>query len=31
MPVARTYWAEAFGMVTDKYGVKWIVNRDAPR
>jgi PhnB protein len=26
MPLAKTYWAEAFGMVTDKFGVKWMVN-----
>lgn len=26
MPLERTYWAEAFGMVTDKFGVKWMVN-----
>lgn len=26
MPLQKTYWAEAFGMVTDKFGVKWMVN-----
>ena len=26
MPMTKTYWAEAFGMVTDKFGVKWMVN-----
>lgn len=31
MPLAKTYWAEAFGMVTDKFGVKWMVNCDAPK
>jgi PhnB protein len=31
MPLEKTYWAEAFGMVTDKFGVKWMVNCDAPR
>ena len=31
MPLEKTYWAEAFGMVTDKYGVKWMVNCDAPK
>ena len=30
MPLGKTYWAEAFGMVTDKFGVKWMVNCDAP-
>ncbi len=31
MPLQKTYWAEAFGMVTDKFGVRWMVNCDAPR
>jgi PhnB protein len=31
MPLGKTYWAEAFGMVTDKFGVKWMVNCDAPK
>lgn len=31
MPLEKTFWAEAFGMVTDKFGVKWIVNCDAPK
>jgi len=31
MPLAKTYWAEAFGMVTDKFGVKWMINCDAPK
>ena len=31
MPLRRTYWAEAFGMVTDKFGVKWIVNCEASK
>ena len=26
MPLAKTYWAEAFGLLTDKFGVKWMVN-----
>jgi PhnB protein len=30
MPLEKTYWAEAFGMVTDQFGVKWMVNCDAP-
>ena len=29
MPLQQTYWAEAFGMVTDKFGVKWMVNCEA--
>jgi PhnB protein len=31
IPLEKTYWAEAFGMVTDKFGVKWMVNCDAPK
>ncbi len=31
MPLQKTYWAEAFGMVTDKFGVKWMVNCEAPK
>jgi PhnB protein len=31
MPLAKTYWAEAFGMVTDKFGIKWMINCDAPK
>lgn len=26
MPYAETFWAAKFGMVEDKYGVKWMVN-----
>jgi len=29
MPLEKTYWAEAFGMVIDKFGVKWMVNCEA--
>ena len=29
MPLGKTFWAEAFGMVTDKFGVKWMVNCEA--
>lgn len=29
MPLQKTYWAEAFGMVTDKFGVRWMINSDA--
>ena len=31
MPLEKTYWAEAFGMVTDKFGVKWMINCEAPK
>ncbi|OUM00177.1 VOC family protein [Variovorax sp. JS1663] len=26
MPMAETFWAEQFGMVTDRYGVPWGIN-----
>lgn len=26
MPLEKTYWAQAFGMVVDQFGVKWMVN-----
>ena len=31
MPFEKTFWAEAFGMVTDQFGIKWMVNCDAPK
>ena len=31
MPLDKTFWAEAFGMVTDRFGIKWMVNCDAPK
>jgi PhnB protein len=30
MPLEKTFWAEAFGMVTDKFGVKWMINCESP-
>jgi PhnB protein len=26
MPMQETFWAERFGMLTDKYGVSWMFN-----
>jgi PhnB protein len=26
MPLAKQFWGDTFGMVTDKYGVDWMVN-----
>ena len=26
MPLEKTFWAELFGMVTDKFGIQWLVN-----
>ncbi|MFN7923734.1 MAG: glyoxalase/bleomycin resistance/extradiol dioxygenase family protein [Bryobacteraceae bacterium] len=31
MPLERTYWAEAFGMVIDKFGIKWMINCESPK
>lgn len=29
MPFAKTFWAEGFGMLTDRFGVPWMVNCQA--
>jgi PhnB protein len=26
MPLTKTFWSPRFGMVTDKFGVMWMVN-----
>ena len=31
MALEKTFWAEAFGMLVDKFGIKWMVNCDAPK
>lgn len=28
MPLEKTFWASLFGMVTDKFGIQWMVNVD---
>ncbi|MDO3383627.1 VOC family protein [Gilvimarinus algae] len=28
MPLEKTFWAERFGLFTDKFGIKWMVNCD---
>ena len=30
MPIAETFWAKRFGMLTDKFGVPWMVNCEKP-
>jgi len=30
MPMQQTFWAERFGMLTDKFGVNWMFNCDKP-
>jgi PhnB protein len=27
----ETFWAERFGMLTDKFGINWMFNVDKPR
>jgi PhnB protein len=31
MPFAETFWAAGFGMLTDRFGVAWMVNCEKPR
>ncbi len=31
MPLQKTFWAERFGMLTDKFGVPWMVSAGEPR
>lgn len=26
LPLEKTFWAERFGMVTDKFGIPWLIN-----
>ena len=28
MPLEKTFWAERFGMLTDRFGLSWMVNCD---
>ena len=30
MPLAKQFWGDTFGMLTDKFGVHWMVNIAAP-
>jgi PhnB protein len=30
MPYGKTFWVEAFGMVTDRFGTPWLVNGGKP-
>ena len=30
MPLTRTFWTSSFGMLTDKFGVPWMLNVVAP-
>lgn len=31
MPIDRTFWAERFGMLVDRFGVPWIINCEGDR
>ena len=31
MPMQETFWAERFGMLTDKFGINWMFNVDKPQ
>jgi PhnB protein len=31
MPLDKTFWGAYFGMFTDKFGIKWMVNYDYPK
>jgi PhnB protein len=31
MPLQKTFWAAAFAMFTDKFGINWMVNYDHPQ
>ena len=28
VPLAKTFWAERFGMVVDRFGIPWLINCD---
>jgi PhnB protein len=30
MPIAETFWAKRFGMLTDQFGTPWMVNCEKP-
>ena len=30
MPMQQTFWAERFGMLTDRFGINWMFNCDKP-
>ncbi|MEO5765205.1 MAG: VOC family protein [Casimicrobiaceae bacterium] len=31
MPLQKTFWAESFGMLVDKFGTPWMIGCDAPK
>src|SRR5947207_344904 len=30
MPLEKTFWAERFGMVVDRFGIPWLINCEGP-
>jgi PhnB protein len=30
MPLQETFWADRFGMLTDRYGIRWMLNLGKP-
>lgn len=30
MPMTSTFWAQRFGMLTDQFGIAWIINCETP-
>jgi PhnB protein len=30
MPIGETFWAVRFGMLTDRFGVPWMINCEKP-
>jgi PhnB protein len=30
MPLSATFWSAAFGMLSDRYGIRWMINTDEP-
>ena len=31
MPLEKTFWAALFGVVTDRFGISWLINCEGPR
>lgn len=31
MPLEKTFWNATFGMLTDKYGIQWMINYEHPQ
>lgn len=31
MPLQKTFWAEKFAMLVDRFGIPWMINCEAPR